>query len=122
MNIPSTQRLVGGATASSRLAEQRTDIDELVRRRMSPPSSVRLTWVLTGVLVTLCALLAGPDAWAVADGHKWESLACFLDLSGVWWAWGVVSAPGQHNGYGRAGRTDHARPSSVEGHAKQNES
>ena len=59
---------------------------------MSPPSSVRLTWVLTGVLVTLCALLAGPDAWAAADGHKWESLACFLDLSGVWWAWGVVSA------------------------------
>ena len=59
---------------------------------MPLPSSVRLTWVLTGVLVTLCALLAGPDAWAAADGHKWESLACFLDLFGVRWAWGVVSA------------------------------
>ena len=60
-----------------------------------PPRQVqmlRLTWVLTGVLVTLCALLAGPDAWAAVDGHKWESLACFLDLFGVRWAWGVVSA------------------------------
>ena len=58
---------------------------------MLPPAA-RLAWVLIGVLVTLCALLAGPDAWAAVDGHKWESLACFLDLSGVWWAWGVVSA------------------------------
>ena len=56
------------------------------------PPFVRLAWVLIGVLVTLCALLAGPGAWAAVDGHKWESLACFLDLSGVWWAWGVVSA------------------------------
>ena len=60
-----------------------------------PPSSSRaltLPWVLTGVAVTLCALLAGPDARAAVGWYRWESLACILDISGVPWAWGVVSA------------------------------
>ena len=59
--------------------------------RGEAPMSVALPWVLTGLAVTLFALLAGPDAWAEVDAHKWESLACILDISGVPFAWGVVS-------------------------------
>ena len=60
-------------------------------RRLELPS-VSLVVLVTGAFVIACALYAGPTAWPAVDHHKFESLACLLDISGVPLAWGVVSA------------------------------